>query len=175
MSCQRYTDDVMIMTVKKLSCWFNSGWSHLQSVGEDVSLESMCFLCSRGFANARLRGAEELWPENWHLNTSNAGWEGQWTVRCVWVYTCNGKFRMILSRPAVPREYNWLYCVFTRTHKHMGDVSPLINRWYTSKKWSNALKRHCFALDPNQKKSISNEGTPWGQPFPSPLTRTKNT
>ncbi len=70
MSCQRYTDAVMIMTVKKLSCWFNSGWSHLQSVGEDVSLKSMCFLRSRGFVNERLGGAEELWAENWLQSTS---------------------------------------------------------------------------------------------------------
>lgn len=69
MSCQHYTDAVMIMTVKKLSCWFNRGWSHLQSVGEDVSLESVWFLCSRGFTNVRLTGAEELWSENWRLNT----------------------------------------------------------------------------------------------------------
>lgn len=43
LSCQCYTDAVMIMTVKTLSCWLNSGWSHLQSAEEDVSLLSMWF------------------------------------------------------------------------------------------------------------------------------------
>lgn len=43
LSCQRHTDAVMIMTVKTLSCWLNSGWSHLQSAEEDVSLLSVWF------------------------------------------------------------------------------------------------------------------------------------
>lgn len=57
MSCQGYTDAVIVMTAKKLGCWFNSGWSHLES-SEENSHWCQCgvFVLKRIFL---IRGLEE--------------------------------------------------------------------------------------------------------------------
>lgn len=89
----------MIMTVKKLSCWFNSGWSHLQSAGEDVSLKSMCFLRSRQFVNEMPGWSRGVMTRKLAPKDLTTGRQAEGTVWYLWVYTCNAKFRLYNISP----------------------------------------------------------------------------